>query len=96
MSSTSQKDIHYFFDPNSQTAFAKTNHKTMFKCKIMGVPKPQYRYFATTKGKNTKVKLFNPSKKDCKEFQTAITNALHHAKQSDVFTLQQNPVGRVG
>ena len=72
---------NYSFDPCSAILSSITSHTRTFKCKIMGIPRPQYRNFATTKASATKVKLHNPSKPNQNSFQKAFTQALQKATQ---------------
>ena len=66
---------NYSFDNTSNVQCTITPHATTFKCKINGVPRPQYRTFATTKSDKTKVNLWNVSNPNKESFTKAITQA---------------------
>jgi Holliday junction resolvase RusA-like endonuclease len=70
---------NYWFDQNSAVAFKVTPHKTTFKCRIEGIPRPQYRSFATTKSNSKKVKLWNVSHPNQKAFAAAFKAAMEKA-----------------
>jgi len=81
---------NYTFDPKSAIGFQITAHSRFFKCKIDGIPRPQYRSFATTKASPSKVRLSNPSKPNLDSFRKAFSEALLNAHAS-IFTLQGKP-----
>ena len=81
---------NYSFDCNSAVDSKITAHSRSFKCKIDGIPRPQYRSFATTKASPSKVRLSNPSKPNMNSFRNAFTQALQKAHTS-IFTLREKP-----
>ena len=52
---------NYSMAPSSQSKWEKTHHKVSFTCKVLGIPRPQYRGYAV--GKNhSKPWVLSPSK----------------------------------
>ena len=80
----------YTFPPGSKTNHMFTDHLRSFTCKIAGQPRPQYRSFATTKGSNTAVRMFSPSKANQNSFKAAFKEALNQAP-SGLFRCNNNP-----
>ena len=70
----------FSFDAGSAVAWTATEHCSTFKCKINGIPRPQSRSFATTRGNNGKVRMFSPSKANQKSFAAAFAKATETAK----------------
>jgi Holliday junction resolvase RusA-like endonuclease len=84
---------NYVFHPGSQVQCENTNHIKSIKCKIQGIPRPQYRCFATTQGsKSGKPHLFSPSKDNQNSFKQAFNQALAAAPQGLFQKSLSNPV----
>lgn len=84
---------NYVFIPGSQVHYENTNHIKSIKCKIQGIPRPQYRCFATTKGSNSgKPHLFSPSKDNQSSFKAAFNQALACAPSGLFNKSLNNPV----
>jgi len=81
---------HLAFDPRTSTFAQVTPHMKVFKCKILGDPKPQQRNFASTK-QAAKVHLWNPSRNFCDSFSAAVKQALQAANKSLFGTESVNP-----
>ena len=75
---------NYHFDSTTNVRESHSDHKHSFSCTIYGVPRPQYRGFATMKSTNRKVHLMSPSKANQDAFRKAFRQALEHTQQ-DVF-----------
>ena len=88
----SDKKAHYTFGEAGGTSWTASSHSKSFVCRIDGVPKPQARNFATTKGKNSKVHLWNPSKPLSDSFQKCFKEALQSAGATALFQKTGLPV----
>lgn len=82
---------NYTFDTSSSIHYEVTQHSRTFKCKINGVPRPQYRSFAHTRASASKVQMWDPSKKNKNSFQKAFQQALLQANTRNIFSLQNKP-----
>lgn len=80
----------YSFPGTGASTHHVSGHRKVFKCKLLGIPRPQARSFATTKGTRKTVKLFNPSKANQKSFEDAFKDALKTAP-SNFFSKSGNP-----
>ena len=70
---------NFHFDKATAVEFKVTEHSRSFKCRIDGIPRPQFRSFATTKAGNKRVKLWNPSAPNRDSFAAAFKEAMKKA-----------------
>jgi Holliday junction resolvase RusA-like endonuclease len=85
------KKEHFSFGQSAGTKVIMSDHIRSFSCRIDGVPKPQSRALATTKGKG-KVAMCDPSKMLKESSQNALVAALESSNARDLFTKGANPV----
>ena len=83
---------NYSFDPSSKTMAVETSHCKTFKCKIDGIPRPQYRSFATTRASNKNVALWNVSRPNKESFTTAIQQAMKAANMKPFALAKKKPI----
>lgn len=75
---------HFFFmETDFEVKIEKNDHKSTFTCKIHGIPKPQYRAFAT--GQIGKIQMVNKSAPHTKSFSNAFAKALSFKQESTMF-----------
>ena len=91
MSDKPKKIDHFSFDATSVVLVTQAAHVTSFKCKIQGLPKPQHRCFATTKGEGTKVRMINVSSQHSMSFAAAFQEALKQAPDG-LFSMHRKPI----
>lgn len=89
---SSAKQSNYAFGQAGGTSWEVTAHTKSFKCRIDGIPRPQARAFATTKGKGPKVRLWNPSKQQTDSFESCFKQALQSAQAENLFQKEGHPV----
>jgi len=75
-----KQKLNYMFDDTTAVLFTEGSHYCSFKCRIEGIPRPQYRSFATTKASGGKtVKMWSPSKAHQQSFAKAFKEAMKKA-----------------
>ena len=70
---------NYSFNPNSAVSHSISPHHRVFRCKIDGIPRPQNRTIATTRGKSHKVHHIDTSKHNKESFKDSFQKALEKA-----------------
>lgn len=77
----------YSFHGRSDISISSTNHQISMKCKVFGMPRPQYRCFvkANNSASTRKINVYNTSNHERDSFKNAITAALASAGCTNPF-----------